>query len=152
MDRRAVFGAALTASAAVVVAGLPQMAAADGAVSAASILKARTVYGARIFDLKKAVAEGNFDAIKGEKAAFVLFNSGAYPTKKDKAAKAAAIGGTNAIFAAAKAGDKAALAAAYKSYISANGITGLPTTTKGQGYSSDFDYRRGTIAGGNPLR
>jgi Photosystem II Psb31 protein len=151
MDRRAVFGAALTAaSAAVVVTGLPQMAAADGAVSTASRLKARTVYGARIVDLKKAVAEGNFDAVKSEKSAFVLFNSGAYPTKKDKAAKAAAIEGTNAIFAAAKAGDKAGLAAAYKSYVAANGITGFPVVTEksGQGYSSDFDYRRRTTAGG----
>jgi hypothetical protein len=147
MDRRAAFGA-LT-GAAVVAVGLPQMAAADGAVSAASIQKARQVYGSRIFDLKGAVAEGNFDAIKSEKTAFVLFNSGAYPTTKDKAAKKAAIEGTNAIFAAAKAGDKAALASAYKSYIAANEIVGFPVVKgkSGQGYSSDFDYRRGTSAG-----
>jgi Photosystem II Psb31 protein len=147
MDRRAAFGA--FAGAAAVVAGVPQIASADGAVSGASILKARQIYGGRILELKSAVDSGNFDAITSEKTAFVLFNSGAYPTAKDKASKKAAIAGTNAIFAAAKAGDKAALASAYKSYVAANDIKGLPTVSKnsGQGYSSDFDYRRGTSAG-----
>lgn len=147
MDRRAAFGA-LAGAAAVVVAS-PQIASADGAVSAASVLKARQVYGGRIYDLKSAVDKGNFDAVVEEKNAFILFNSGAYPTAKDKPSKKAAIEGTNAIFSAVRAQDKAALKSAYKSYITANGISSFPevTTDKGQGYSSDFDYRRKTSAG-----
>jgi Photosystem II Psb31 protein len=146
MDRRAAFTTIAGAAAVVTVA--PQLAFADGAVSAASRLKARTVYGNRIYDLKAAVDAGNFDAVAAEKSAFILFNSGAYA--KDKTgAKQAAIEGTNAIFAAIKAGDKAALKSAYSKYVASNEITGLPKVDnqKGQGYSSDFDYRRGTQAG-----
>lgn len=145
MDRRAAF---TTIAGAAVVTVAPQLAFADGAVSAASRLKARTVYGNRIYDLKTAVDAGNFDAVAAEKSAFVLFNSGAYA--KDKTgAKQAAIEGTNAIFAAIKAGDKAALKTAYSKYVASNEITPLPKVDnqKGQGYSSDFDYRRGTQAG-----
>lgn len=145
MDRRAAF---TTIAGAAVVTVAPQLAFADGAVSAASRLKARTVYGNRIYDLKAAVDAGNFDAVAAEKSAFILFNSGAYA--KDKTgAKQAAIEGTNAIFAAIKAGDKAALKSAYSKYVASNEITALPKVDnqKGQGYSSDFDYRRGTSAG-----
>ena len=148
MDRRAAFGA-IAGAAAVVTAG-PQFAFADGAVSKATTLKARTVYGGRILDLKPAVDAGNFDAIAEEKNAFILFNSGAYPTAKDKPAKKEAIAATNAIFAAVRAGDKAALKDAYSKYVAANDIRGFPKVTTaggGQGYSSDFDYRRLTKAG-----
>lgn len=147
MDRRAAFGAIAAGAAAVVVA--PQFAAADGAVSAATITKARAVYGDRIYALKSAVDAGNFDAVVAEKNAFVLFNSGAYPTAKDKDAKKSAIGLTNDIFAAVKSGDKAALKAAYSKYVASNDIKPLPAVEvkKGQGYSSDFDYRRMTKAG-----
>lgn len=147
MDRRSAFGA--VAGAAAVVAAAPQLAFADGAVSAASVGKARAVYGGRIADLKKAVESGNFDAVSDEKNAFILFNSGAYPTAKDKANKKAAIEGTNAIFAAVKSGDKGALKSAYTSYVSSNDIKPLPSVDPqtGQGYSSDYDYRRLTNAG-----
>lgn len=147
MDRRSAFSAVTGAAA--VVAAAPQLAFADGAVSAATVQKARAVYGSRIYDLKSAVDSGNFDAVAGEKNAFILFNSGAYPTAKSKAEKKAAIEGTNAIFAAVKSGDKAALKSAYSSYIAANGITPLPTVdnSTGQGYSSDYDYRRLSSAG-----
>jgi len=147
MDRRAAFGAIAAGAAAVVAA--PQFANADGAVSAATVGKARAVYGNRIAALKSAVEAGNFDAVAEEKNAFVLFNSGVYPTPKDKADKAAAIAGTNAIFSAVKAGDKAALKKAYSAYVASNEIKPLPAvdSSKGQGYSSDFDYKRLSSAG-----
>jgi Photosystem II Psb31 protein len=149
MDRRVAFQTiASTAAAAVVIGTQPQAASADGAVSAASRQKARTVYGSRIYNLKAAVDAGNFDAVAAEKSAFVLFNSGAY-AKDKSSAKKDAIEGTNAIFAAIKAGDKSALKTAYNKYIAANEISGLPVvdSQNGQGYSSDFDYRRRTQAG-----
>lgn len=146
MDRRAAFGAIAGAAA---VVSAPQFASADGAVSAATGLRAKTMYGSRIYDLKKAVDSGNFDAVYGEKSAFILYNSGAYPTAKDKDKKKAAIAGTNAIFAAIKSSDKAALKDAYSKYVAANGIKEYPKVSKssGQGYSSDFDYKRLSPAG-----
>ena len=80
MDRRGAF-----AQIGVVAAGLasvPAMASADGSVSASTISRARGIYGDRIANLKPAVADGNFAAVVDEKAAFVLFNSGAYPKNK----------------------------------------------------------------------
>jgi Photosystem II Psb31 protein len=145
MDRRTAFN---SIAAAAVVTAVPQFAFADGAVSTATRQRARSVYGTRIYDLKKAVDDGNFDAIVAEKSAFILFNSGAYA--KDKTgAKQAAIESTNAIFAAIKARDKAALKSAYSKYLAINEINALPAvkSESGQGYSSDFDYRRGTKAG-----
>jgi hypothetical protein len=139
MDRRAAFGQIAAAGA--VLAGVPAIASADGAVSTASIQRARSVYGDRIVSLKSAVEKGDFAAIADEKSAFILFNSGAYP--KDKAKKAAAIAGTNAIFAAIRAGDKAGVKSAYDAYVKDNSITGFPAidNSYGQGYSSDYDYR-----------
>jgi hypothetical protein len=107
VDRRAAFGQ--IAIGAAVVAGVPQIAAADGAVSAATIARAKGIYGDRIYALKSAVEKGDFDAVADEKNAFVLFNSGAYPRTTDKKEKAAAIAGTNEIFSAVKAKDAAAL-------------------------------------------
>jgi Photosystem II Psb31 protein len=147
MDRRAAFSS--IAGAAAVVVSVPQFAFADGAVSAATTQKAKLVYGDRIIALKSAVDSGNFDAVAAEKNAFILYNSGAYPTAKDKPLKAKAIAGTNAIFSAIKSKDAAALKSAYSSYIASNGIKPLPavSSSSGQGYSSDFDYRRNTKAG-----
>lgn len=139
MDRRAAMGAIATAGAA--LAGVPAIASADGAVSTATIQRAKFTYGSRISALKAAVASGDFAAVADEKNAFILYNSGAYP--KDKSKKAAAIEGTNAIFAAIRSKDKAALKSAYDSYMSSNGISEYAATTAdvGQGYSSDYDYR-----------
>jgi hypothetical protein len=148
-DRRAAFGTfGQIAVGAAVFAGLPQVASADGAVSAGTITKAKAVYGARIYALKKAVDAGDFEAIAADKAAFVLFNSGAYPNVKTKPMKAEAIKGTNAIFAAMKAGDKAACKTAYTKYVADNGIKPFPVVdvATGQGYSGDFDYRVRTSA------
>lgn len=147
MDRRAAFGA--IAGAAAVVVAAPQFANADGAVSAATVTKSKTVYGGRIAALKSAVDAGNFDAVAEEKSAFILFNSGAYPTAKSKALKKEAVAATNAIFTAVKSQDKAALKDAYNKYVAANGIKDFPkvSASTGQGYSSDFDYRRRSPAG-----
>jgi len=147
VDRRAAFGQ--IAIGAAVVAGVPQIAAADGAVSAATIARAKGIYGDRIASLKSAVEKGDFATVADEKNAFVLFNSGAYPRVTDKAAKKAAIQGTNEIFAAVKAKDAGALKKAYSSYVAANEIKPLPAVSNkdGQGYSGDFDYRVKTKSG-----
>ena len=147
VDRRAAFGQIAVGAA--VVAGVPQIAAADGAVSAATIGRARGIYGDRIAGLKAAVDKGDFAAVAAEKNAFILFNSGAYPRVVDKEAKAAAISGTNDIFAAVKAGDAGALKSAYSSYIASNEISALPAVSvaTGQSYSGDYDYRIRTKAG-----
>uniref|UniRef100_A0A7S2IG61 Photosystem II Psb31 protein domain-containing protein n=1 Tax=Helicotheca tamesis TaxID=374047 RepID=A0A7S2IG61_9STRA len=147
MDRRAAFGQIGAAAAA--IASVPAVANADGAVSAATVGRARGIYGGRIAALEGAVASGDFGAVAAEKNAFILFNSGAYPGAKNKANKAAAIEGTNSIFAAIRSKDSAALKSAYKSYIAANDISALPAVdaNSGQGYCSDYDYRVRTDAG-----
>lgn len=151
VDRRAAFGqiAAGTAAASAVIAGFPQIASADGAISAATIARSRTLYGGRIADLKKAVDSGDFGAVAAEKNAFVLFNSGAYPRIVDKLKKKEAITGTNAIFAAIRKGDKAGVKDAYSKYVAAHDIKPVPVVDaqKGQGYSSDYDYKVKTTAG-----
>lgn len=147
MERRVAFGQ--IAAGAAVVAGLPSLAVADGAVSKATIARSRGIYGDRIAALEKAVNAGDFKAVAEAKNSFVLFNSGAYPLVKDKSAKAAAIKGTNDIFAAIRSGDKGALKSAYTAYVKANEIKPLPAinSQQGQGYSGDFDYKTRTSAG-----
>lgn len=141
VDRRAAFGQ--IAAGAATIAAVPQIAFADGAVSAATIQRSRGVYGDRIAALKKAVDSGDFAAIADEKSAFILFNSGAYPRVIDKNLKSAAIAQTNDIFAGIRAGDKSAVKSAYEKYVAANNIKSLPAVNanSGQGYSSDYDYR-----------
>lgn len=145
MDRRAAFGQIAVAGA--VLAGVPAIASADGSVSAATINRARGIYGDRIVLLKGAVAAGDFKAIAEEKNAFVLFNSGAYANNKGK--KKAAIAQTNDIFKAIRSGDKAAVKTAYDSYVAANEISGLPDvdSQSGQGYCNDYDFRNRSKAG-----
>jgi hypothetical protein len=151
MDRRAVMNQVVigTAATAATVMAAPQLALADGAVSAATKQRAKFVYGAKVAALKKAVDSGDFDAVAAEKNAFILFNSGAYPSAKDKSLKAAAVATTNDIFKAVKSGDKAALKKAYDSYVASNDIKPPPVvdTNSGQGYSSDYDFRTRTSAG-----
>lgn len=139
MDRRAAMGAIGAAA----LVGVPAIASADGAISTATVQRAKFTYGSRIDALKSAVASGDFAAVAAEKNAFILYNSGAYPGAKSKAKKAAAIEGTNAIFAAIRSKDKAALKSAYDSYIVANEIPNFAAvdSSSGQGYSSDYDYR-----------
>ena len=129
--------------------GMPAMASADGAVSSATKTKAKVVYGGRIADLKDAVEKGDFGAVAEEKNAFILFNSGVYPSAEDKASKATAVEGTNAIFAALKSKDAGALKTAYSKYVADNEISAIPTVSNdgGQGYSSDYGYLARTKGG-----
>jgi len=125
---------------------------ADGAVSAATIQRARGIYGARILDLKSAVAAGDFGAVDAEKNAFILFNSGVYVKPKDKAAKAAAVGATDKIFAAVAAKDKSGLQSAYAEFMKSADIQDVydeKTSAYTQGYSTEYDWKarskKGTI-------
>ena len=140
MDRRGAFGQ--IAAAAAVVAGVPAIASADGAVSPATRLKAKAVYGNRIAELKKAVESGDFGKIVEEKNAFILFNSGVFPTSKDKAQKKEAIAMTNAIFAGVRSGDKAAVKKAYDDYVKKYDIKTFAAMKAkgGQSYSGDYAY------------
>ena len=139
MDRRAAFDAIAAAG----LATMPAIASADGAISAATVARAKFNYGNRIAALGDAVAKGDFGAVAAEKNAFILFNSGVYPAVKDKSKKAAAISGTNAIFAAIRSKDSGALKSAYDSYVASNDISAAQPidNTFGQGYSCDYDYR-----------
>eukprot|EP01041_Mallomonas_annulata_P010602 gene10602-22137_t len=94
---------------------------ADGAVSASTVYRARTSYGAKIADLEKAVNNGNFGAFEDKKVsnAFDLFISGANKLSgkagKEKAATEKKIAAE--IFSAAKAKDAGKLKAAYSEFI-----------------------------------
>ena len=146
LDRRAAFGQIAAAGA--VLAGVPSIASADGAVSAATITKAKAVYGDRIAKLKAAVDKGDFSAVADEKNAFILFNSGVYPTAKDKSKKADSIALTNEIFGAIRSKDTAGLKKAYDAYVKYNDVKPLPKVdpNAGQGYSSDYSYLARTPA------
>eukprot|EP00544_Gedaniella_sp_CCMP2646_P011685 CAMPEP_0202479848 /NCGR_PEP_ID=MMETSP1361-20130828/27_1 /ASSEMBLY_ACC=CAM_ASM_000849 /TAXON_ID=210615 /ORGANISM="Staurosira complex sp., Strain CCMP2646" /LENGTH=184 /DNA_ID=CAMNT_0049107203 /DNA_START=48 /DNA_END=602 /DNA_ORIENTATION=- len=145
-DRRAAFGQ--IAIGAGVLAGIPSLASADGAVSAATITKAKAVYGDRIAKLKSAVEKGDFSAVVDEKNAFILFNSGAYPTAKDKSKKAESIALTNQIFSAIRSKDAAGVKKAYSDYVKFNGVKEIQPVdpNAGQGYSSDYSYLARTPA------
>ncbi|GKZ01519.1 hypothetical protein MPSEU_001102500 [Mayamaea pseudoterrestris] len=147
MDRRAAIGQAVVGAA--TIAALPQLALADGAVSGATIARAKFNYGSKIYSLKSAVEKGDFDAVAAEKNSFILFNSGVYPTAKSKPLKKAAISATNEIFRAVKSKDAKALKEAYGAYLAANSITAPAVADKKttQGYSNDFDYKVRTTAG-----
>ncbi|KAL7476668.1 hypothetical protein ACHAW6_002514 [Cyclotella cf. meneghiniana] len=137
MDRRT--AATQIATTAAVLSGLPSLALADGARSAATESRARGIYGQRIAALESAVNAGDFGAVAAEKNAFILFNSGAI---SDKSKKAAAVKGTNDIFAAIRAKDAGALKSAYAAYKSANDIKLTAVDREaGQGYSSDYDFK-----------
>mmetsp|Transcript_15908 Transcript_15908/g.36562 ORF Transcript_15908/g.36562 Transcript_15908/m.36562 type:complete len:184 (-) Transcript_15908:1173-1724(-) len=144
VDRRTALGDIAVGAAALVAA--PALVSADGAVSAATITKAKIVYGTRIAALGDAVSKGDFGAVAAEKNAFILFNSGVYPTTKDKAGKAAAIEDTNAIFAAIRSQDAGALKSAYAKYVADNGIAAIGAANGGQSYSSDYSYLARTDA------
>ena len=143
MDRRA--AATQIATGAAVLAGLPQLALADGAKSRATVERARGIYGQRIAALESAVAAGDFGAVAAEKNAFILFNSGGIT---DKAKQAKAVAGTNAIFAAIRSKDAGALKSAYSAYKSDNDIALIKVDlSSGQGYSDTYDWKARTTAG-----
>jgi len=147
MDRRSAMGQ-ITAGAAL-IASMPQLASADGAVSAQTIFRARGIYGSRVAALADAVKKGDFAAVAAEKNAFILFNSGAYPGAKNKALAKKAVEQTNDVFKAIRAQDKKALSTAYAAYISTNEIAPMPIVDvkDGQGFGGDSDYRARTNAG-----
>jgi hypothetical protein len=147
MDRRAAMVQAAIGAA--TIATLPQFAFADGAVSSATKARAKFTHGNKIAALKSAVEKADFAAVAAEKNSFVLFNSGTYPTSKQKNQKKAAIKQTNDIFAAVKNKDARALKEAYDLYVAANAISPPPVADKSstQGYSGDFDYKVRTSAG-----
>lgn len=129
---------------------LPKPALADGAVSPATVQRARGIYGSRIAALKTAVEKGDFDAVADEKNAFDLFNSGAFMIKSAiaKEAKATSIATTKEIFAAVEAKDKSKLKSAYTSFMKNSGINVTPVDiATGQGMSTEFDWKARTTKG-----
>jgi hypothetical protein len=149
-DRREVMQALAGAVAGAVV--MPQVAMADGAVSAATIQRARGIYGGRIAGLKDAVSKGDFAAIENEKNAFVLFNSGAYRSKgeKAKAEKAAAVAAYEDVLAAVNAKDAGKLKSSYAAYVKAANIDINPKkvdVSSGQGFGNDYDWKNRTTLG-----
>lgn len=143
MDRR--MATAQIATSAAVLAGLPSLALADGAKSAATQSRARGIYGQRIAALESAVNAGDFGAVAAEKNAFILFNSGAIA---DKSKKSEAVKQTNDIFAAIRAKDAGALKSAYATYKGANDIKVIVADKEsGQGYSNDYDFKARTTLG-----
>lgn len=143
MDRRAAAGQ--IAAGAAVLAGLPNLALADGARSSATLSRARGIYGQRIAGLESAVNAGDFGAVAAEKNAFILFNSGAIASKEKQSA---AVKQTNEIFAAIRSKDAAALKKAYGAYKSSNDIAVVSVDLAGgQGYSNDYDFKARTPAG-----
>jgi len=128
----------------------PRPALADGAVSPATVQRARGIYGARIAALKSAVDKGDFGAVLDEKNAFDLFNSGAFAIRSAiaKESKAKSIAATEEILAAAAAGDKSKLKSAYDTFMKNAGISsGSIDITYGQGYQSEFDWKARTPKG-----
>jgi hypothetical protein len=149
-DRREVMQALAGAVAGAVV--MPQVAMADGAVSAATIQRARGIYGGRIAGLKDAVSKGDFAAVESEKNAFVLFNSGAYRSKgeKAKAEKAAAVAAYEDVLAAVNAKDAGKLKSSYAAYVKAADIDINPKKMdimSGQGFGNDYDWKNRTNLG-----
>lgn len=140
MDRRSAMTGIVAAAGA---AALPGMALADGATSTATIQRQKYKYGVRIAGLKDAVAKGDFAAVAGEKNAFILYNSGAYPGAKNKAKLAAAVSATNDVFAAIRSKDAGALKTAYAAYCKTVELSDYAALSaeSGQGYSTDYDYR-----------
>merc|ERR1711924_257196 len=96
---------------------------ADGAVSIATIQRARGIYGGVSRDSRRR-CPGDFAAVESEKNAFILFNSGAYRTKspKAKAEKAAAEAAYADILAAVSAKDAGKLKSSYAAYVKAADI------------------------------
>jgi len=127
-------------------------AVADGAVSAATVARARGIYGGRILALEDAVAKGNLAAVADEKNAFTLFVSGVYAAKGEKiaATKAKAKAASDTLFAAVEKGDTSGAKAAYKDFLSVADIA-KPYTGKdlaySQGYSTEYDWKYKTPKG-----
>jgi len=104
---------------------------ADGANSATTAFRARSIYGSRVFKLKGASAE----KIAEEKNAFTLFITGTYRTIDQKETKVQLTKLAKSIDAAAKKGDSATAQALIGDFIKVGKIAGDYTAVKG----STFD-------------
>eukprot|EP00611_Tribonema_gayanum_P006442 TRINITY_DN1572_c0_g2_i3.p1 TRINITY_DN1572_c0_g2~~TRINITY_DN1572_c0_g2_i3.p1 ORF type:complete len:159 (-),score=66.64 TRINITY_DN1572_c0_g2_i3:315-791(-) len=145
-SRRAVLQTVFTAAAVAAVA-IPELAFADGAVSEATVQRAKGIYGDKVLSLAGAVKAGNFEAVAAEKNAITLLASGGFGMSS-KADKKQAQALKNAIFAAIDTKNAAALQSAYGDLIK---LAKIPASTGGggdtQGYSSDYDWKARTAKG-----
>ena len=126
-----------------------QPARADGAVSAATVYRARTGYGNKIRDLKAEAEKGNFAAFDNQKTknAFDLFISGSNAQKSvtTKARAAVETDLKNKIFAAAAAKDAAGLKAAYNEFYKVADLKeDFKPSDLGQTGSSGYELTWGT--------
>lgn len=112
----------------------PKPAFADGAVSPATVQRARGIYGSRIASLKGAVENGDFDAILEEKNAFELFNSGAFSLRSAtaKEQKKTSVAATKDILEACAAKDKSKLKSVAESVPAITCIPRLVSTLHAQ--------------------
>ena len=148
---------ALLQTAASVALGLPLAAQADGANSAATVARAKGIYGSRIAKL----AGKDAAAVAAEENAFTLYLSGAFraPISGDaKVKKAELTALSKTILKAAKAGDSAGAQAGLKTFIAtakiddqynlAEGVwnptqrrnAGAPTTDTVMGQSASYGF------------
>merc|ERR1712050_577571 len=129
----------------------PLAALADGATSKATRLRARTIYGSRIFGLKDAAAE----AISADEQAFQLFITGAYRSLDKKIIKELNGLKKDAI-SAAKKGDKAAANAAVQKFCTVAALNKDPMNSKsifqpkqrrnpGAGTTADVEAQMGPL-------
>lgn len=104
----------LFAQGAAAALAMPAFAAlADGANSAATVEKARSIYGSRVFRLQTASAEG----IVADANAITLFISGSYRGAQNKDVKKSLTALQKKIVASAKAGDESGAKASLKEFI-----------------------------------
>merc|ERR1712066_660221 len=129
----------------------PLAALADGATSKATRLRARTIYGSRIFGLKDAAAE----AIKADEQAFQLFITGAYRSL-DKNIIKELNGLKKDAISAAKKGDKAKANAAVQKFCKVADLDKDPMNSKsvfqpkqrrnpGAGTTADVEAQMGPL-------
>uniref|UniRef100_A0A7S2S7V4 Photosystem II Psb31 protein domain-containing protein n=1 Tax=Rhizochromulina marina TaxID=1034831 RepID=A0A7S2S7V4_9STRA len=119
---------------------------ADGAVSLATVARARGLYGGRIAALSDSVNKGDLEAVEAEKNAFILFNSGVYARNGpvDRKNKKVAVAATNSLFDAVSKGDKAGVKSAYAEFMKVADIQpGYSGKDKDftQGYSTEYDWK-----------
>jgi len=150
VSRRALFSQV----AGVAAAALATPAFADGANSATTAFRARSIYGSRIFKLKGA----STDKIVEEKNAFTLFITGTYRTLDQKETKTALTKLSKSIQASAEKGDSAKaqsllgdflkLGKIDEDYVSVKGANFNPTQRRNPGApeTAAIEAQMGTAA------
>ena len=144
VDRRAALSAAVSGAVALGALGaLAPAARADGAVSKATVSRARGIYGAKITALAGAAKVGDLKAFEAERGAFDIFSSSGY-ARSTLAEKKAVKAGVAEIYAAVAARDKPAVEAAYarftKAYVPVNPFGDSVGVDAGQGCATGCDY------------